>query len=132
MSDLLELSLTISTDLAAVRAILRDYATAFGMAAKRVELLVLAVNEAVTNVLDHGGAGGRLTARAEGQGILVEVVDDGGTLRAEHLRRQPAANPTSGMGLFVIRTVCDRVDLDHPGGHSRLRLYMDFAGPVTV
>ncbi|MEW9550477.1 ATP-binding protein [Nonomuraea sp. NPDC050783] len=131
MSDLLELSIPITTDLAAVRALVRDYALAFGMVAQRVELLILAVNEAVTNVLDHGGGGGTLTARGDEQGIVVEIVDDGGTLRPEHLRQTPEPNPTSGMGLYVIRTVCDRVVLDHPDGRSRLRLYMGHSGPTA-
>jgi anti-sigma regulatory factor (Ser/Thr protein kinase) len=131
LSDLLELSLPAGTDLAAVRAVLRDHALTSGMTARRVELLVLAVNEAVTNVLDHGGEGGRLVARAGDKGMVVEILDEGGTLLPEHLRRLPARNPTSGMGLFIIRSVCDRVDLDHPDGHSRLRLYMDYAGPTA-
>jgi anti-sigma regulatory factor (Ser/Thr protein kinase) len=126
LGDSLGLSISIGTDLAAVRKLVRDYAIASGMPPQRTELLVLAVNEAVTNVLDHGGAGGRLNASLDRLGITVEVVDNAGTLRREHLCQTPEPHPTRGMGLYVIRRVCDRVELDHPDGRSRLRLFMGF------
>ncbi|GAA3582937.1 hypothetical protein GCM10022419_075840 [Nonomuraea rosea] len=129
MGDSLGLSISISADLAAARNLVRDYATAAGMPADRADLLALAVNEAVTNVLDHGGEGGTLNACVDGPGITVEVVDNAGVLRSEHLHRTPGPHPTRGMGLFVIRRVCDRIQLDHPDGRSRLRLFMGFSAP---
>ncbi|MFC4123107.1 ATP-binding protein [Nonomuraea zeae] len=129
LGDSLGLSISISADLAAARDLVRDYATSAGMPADRVDLLVLAVNEAVTNVLDHGGQGGTLSACADGTGVVVAVVDNAGLLRSEHLHRPMEAHPTRGMGLYVIRRVCDHIRLDHPDGRSRLRLFMGFSAP---
>ncbi|MFD0474393.1 ATP-binding protein [Nonomuraea thailandensis] len=49
----------ISTDLGRLRDLVSAYAVAGGLRGERLMDLVLAVNEAVTNVLDHGGAAAR-------------------------------------------------------------------------
>ncbi|MEV0618936.1 ATP-binding protein [Nonomuraea sp. NPDC050404] len=116
----------ITGDLALLRRQLRDFAAVAGLSGTRLYDLVIAVNEAAGNVLDHGGAG-TLTARADEAGVQVDIVDDAGTLTADHLRLSPDPDSHHGYGLNVIRRLCDEVTLDHPGGHSRLRLRIDYA-----
>ncbi|MEV4178960.1 anti-sigma factor antagonist [Nonomuraea sp. NPDC049709] len=127
--DSLTLHCPITADLALLRARLRDFATIAGLSGPRLDDLIIAVNEATGNVLVHGGAG-TLTARADAVGVQVDVIDDAGTLTAGHLDRMPDPATHHGFGLYVIRKLCDEVQLDHPAGRSRLRLSMRYA-PAT-
>ncbi|QYC38190.1 Serine-protein kinase RsbW [Nonomuraea coxensis DSM 45129] len=124
------MTLPIDADLAGIRQAVRRFAEEAGLAGERLQNLVLAVNEAVTNVLDHGAGTGSVHLSRAGQGVRVQIVDPAGRLRPADLDRSPPWPPTHGMGLWVIRQVCDEVRLDHPEGHSRLELYMA-CRPVT-
>lgn len=121
----LEFQAPINGDLASLRALVRRVAMKAGLSDERTDLVVLAVNEAVTNVLDHAGGDGTLSVHSDEHGLTISVTDNAGTLQAEDLHNPPRPNPTRGMGLWVIRRVCDRVTLDHPDGRSRLRLFID-------
>jgi anti-sigma regulatory factor (Ser/Thr protein kinase) len=127
MSDEVQLSLRIDRDLAALRWRVNEFAMQAGLTGRRLQDLVLAVNEAASNVLEHGGESGTLLAGADEHGVWIDVIDGAGGLTAEHLYRlggelPPAAS--SGYGLWLIRRLCDEVHLDHPDGCSRLRLHM--------
>src|SRR5262245_7150734 len=74
----------ISADLERIRGVVRGHARQAGLSEERLEDLVLAVNEAVTNVLDHGGATGTVTTRVGPGVVTVEITDHAGTLSAEH------------------------------------------------
>jgi anti-sigma regulatory factor (Ser/Thr protein kinase) len=119
-----ELRCPISPNLGYLRDLVRIHGQHHGLTGERLEDLVIAVNEAVTNVLDHGGRAGLITARGHQHGITVEVLDVGGRLTAEHLAAA-AADPTgsSGFGLWVIQTLCDEVTLEHTGSGSLLSLH---------
>ncbi|MFI7697860.1 ATP-binding protein [Nonomuraea sp. NPDC049480] len=121
----LEFHVPINGDLASLRALVRELAMKTGLSDERTDLVVLAVNEAVTNVLDHAGGDGILHARSDHHGLTITVTDSAGALQARDLHNTPHPNPSRGMGLWVVRRVCDRVTLDHPDGHSRLRLFID-------
>jgi anti-sigma regulatory factor (Ser/Thr protein kinase) len=132
MSGQFELRCPITYDLGLIRGLVRLFAQHAGLSGGRLENLTLAVNEAVTNVLDHAGAAGTVTATSDDSGVTVEVVDLAGALLPEHLTTTHV-DPTSshGFGLWVIRCVCDEVTLDHPGGHTRLRMSMHYKPPVA-
>lgn len=121
----------IDDRLTALRARVRAYAVAAGFAGQRLDDLVIAVNEAVDNVLDHGGGTGTITVRREPDGVTVEIVDDAGRLTQEHLRRPPNRAGSRGFGLSIISRLCDQVVLDHPGGRSRLSLYLRRSAPAS-
>ncbi|MFC4121573.1 ATP-binding protein [Nonomuraea zeae] len=115
----------ITPDLALLRSQLHTFAIHAGLADDRAADLIIAINEAAANVLDHGAGTGVVTARHDSDGIWVEVVDPGGTLTADHLfLPAPSANALRGMGLRIIRRLCDEVIVDHPDGHSRLRIHL--------
>jgi serine/threonine-protein kinase RsbW len=126
-----ELRCRIDDRLPALRGRVREYAVAAGFAGQRLDDLVIAVNEAVDNVLDHGGGTGMLTVRREPGGVSVEIVDDLGLLTEEHLRRRPDPGGFRGFGLSIISRLCDQVVLDHPGGRSRLSLYIRRSTPAS-
>ncbi|WP_052423111.1 ATP-binding protein [Nonomuraea candida] len=124
MSAEFELRCPISPDLGYIRGLVRLHGRHHGLSGERLDDLVTAVNEAVTNVLDHGGRAGLVTARAHEQGVSVEVLDIGGRLTSEHLRAarvDPAG--ASGFGLWIIQHLCDQVTLEQTGLGSLLRLH---------
>ncbi|GAA2214232.1 hypothetical protein GCM10009850_096970 [Nonomuraea monospora] len=115
----------IDADLARLRALVSTQASAAGLRGERLVDLVLAANEAITNVLDHGGGTGTLTIRTRPGAITVQVEDAAGHLTRDHLARArigPAAS--RGYGLWLIQRLCDQVELHHAGGGSLLSLTM--------
>ncbi|GAA3200616.1 ATP-binding protein [Nonomuraea roseoviolacea] len=119
----------ITADLSMLRRRIEAFAAAAGLAAERLDDLVLAVNEAADNVLEHGAGSGRIVARADSSSVWVEIIDPAGTLSEGHLYRHGDGLPPAalrGYGLWMMRRLCDRVVLDHPDGHARLRLYMRY------
>ncbi|MFI6179171.1 ATP-binding protein [Nonomuraea sp. NPDC051191] len=118
-----ELRCPISADLAFIRDLVRLHGHHSGLSGERLEDLVLAVNEAVTNVLDHGGSAGLVTAVRDPIGVCVEILDTAGRLTPDHLDAA-GVDPTAshGFGLWVIRQLCDSVALERTGPGSRLRL----------
>ncbi|SDL76156.1 Anti-sigma regulatory factor (Ser/Thr protein kinase) [Nonomuraea jiangxiensis] len=109
----------------------RSHARHGGLKGERLEDLVIAVNEAVTNVLDHGGGDGTVTVRVCPGVVTVEVTDVAGVLSADHLR-SAQVDPTAshGFGLWVIQRLCDKVRLDQTGHGSRLSLSMCVSSAV--
>nr|WP_217370433.1 ATP-binding protein [Nonomuraea antri] len=129
MSGEPSLRFPITRDLGLLRDVLTRRAAAAGLTGARLDDLVLAVNEAADNVLDHGGGTGTLVIGSDEHGVCVEVIDPAGTLTAAHLFMHGASPPpvaTRGYGLWLIRQLCDETVLDHPGGCSRLRLHMRY------
>ncbi|WP_219519406.1 ATP-binding protein [Nonomuraea ceibae] len=124
----LTLRCPITGDLARLRMLLRDYAAITGLSGQRLDDLLLASHEAAVNVLEHGGVG-VLAARADAWGVHVDITDAAGTLTADQLNGAFGVAETAGAGvngLYLIGRLCDAVELDHPGGHSRLRLHMRY------
>ncbi|MGW4802449.1 ATP-binding protein, partial [Nonomuraea sp. NPDC004297] len=123
MVDEFELRCPITADLGRIRRLVRLHGRHNGLAEQRLEDLVLAVNEAVTNVLDHGGQTGTVTARSADGLVVVDVLDSGGRLTREHLAAADLAHATtSGYGLWVIQYLCDEVVLERTGQGSLLSL----------
>ncbi|MGW0810617.1 ATP-binding protein [Nonomuraea sp. NPDC002799] len=120
-----ELRCPISADLELMRGLVRAHAHRGGLRDERLEDLVIAVNEAVTNVLDHGAAVGMVIVRSGADAIVVDIVDFAGRLSDEHLAAAKV-DPTSsgGFGLWVIQHLCDHVELEQSEQGSRLRLRM--------
>ncbi|MFI7701063.1 ATP-binding protein [Nonomuraea sp. NPDC049480] len=120
-----EVCCPVSPDLGSIRDLVRMHAQRGGLRGERLEDLVLAVNEAVTNVLDHGGAAGLITARGHSGGFTVEVLDVAGRLTAEQVA-SARIDPTRshGFGLWVIQHLCDEVTVVQTDLGTLLRLRM--------
>ncbi|WP_188195604.1 ATP-binding protein [Nonomuraea sp. SYSU D8015] len=123
MSDAFELRCPVSDDLAFIRDLVRFLGEHSGLCGERLEDLVLAVNEAVTNVLDHGGKAGIITVRRTDDGVTVEIRDLADRLSHDHLAGAHV-DPTAsgGFGLWVIQHLCDRAVVERTEMGSLLRL----------
>jgi anti-sigma regulatory factor (Ser/Thr protein kinase) len=98
----------------ALRAAVAAHAADFGTPERRVEDLVVIANELASNAVRHGGGGGRLLLWRNATAVHCRV-SDGGPGMAEPdtmgtRRAAPAA--TGGRGLWIVRRLCDRLDVD--------------------
>ena len=108
-----------------VRLAMRRWLTEAG--ADHVDDVVLAVNEAVANAIEHarvqapGSADPETVATAlrdDGIVLTAEVIDTSFRLRVvdQGTWRSNEPDPRRGRGLAIVRSVMDTVDLDHGAG----------------
>jgi anti-sigma regulatory factor (Ser/Thr protein kinase) len=112
----------ITSDLAVLRERVSSFGTGAGLSGQCLLDLVIAANEAATNVLQHGGGSGILTAWCDEVGVSLEFVDAAGTLTDAHLDTGPEPAVGQGSGLWLIRRLCDEVSLERVAGMARLHL----------
>jgi anti-sigma regulatory factor (Ser/Thr protein kinase) len=98
-----------------------------GMAAERVNDLVLAVNEAAANSVRHGGGNGILRMWEQDDEQVCEVKDRGLVDNPLVGRRAPARDGNGGWGLYMAHQVCDLVQLRSSGEGTVVRLHMRLA-----
>ena len=106
-----------------VRRLVSTFAAQCGADDQKIADVVLAANEAASNVVLHayGNDGGPLRIRgwqAE-HGLTIEVSDNGTPVA------KPASGRVGGLGLDLIGKVCDEVDVEGPGEYGT-RLEMTF------
>ena len=119
-------------DLGEVRRFVRDRLTAFGADPEAAYDIVVAVDEAVTNILRYGyqGAPGQIELEVLQQGDAVQII-----LRDEAPGFDPGQAPTpdtslplekrpiGGLGIHLIRTIMDQViHRERPNGGNELTL----------
>ena len=122
--------------LCAVRAALGEVAVVFGFKDAEVRSIVLAVDEALANVIRHAYQGAfdrpiqvsfyRGQVKAEGaarDALKIQIVDRGVPVKHERLvgRSLDDIRP-GGLGLHFIRETMDSVTFRHAGGRNYLRL----------
>jgi anti-sigma regulatory factor (Ser/Thr protein kinase) len=100
-----------SGDLPAVRLLVAEAAVSWGLAADRVEELVLAASELATNSVQHGGGEGTVSVWRDFGGGVLEFSDAGHLDDPLAGRRPPTADPDGGRGLYLVNQLCDLVQL---------------------
>jgi len=115
-----------------VRAFVEQAGTALGVVGPVLGDLVLAVDEAVTNITLHGygNADGDVEMRmhADGDAVVIRILDrarrfDPDDIEAPRLDTPLQDRPAGGMGMYLIRQVTDRAEfLPRPGGGNEIRL----------
>jgi serine/threonine-protein kinase RsbW len=112
------------SDLARARLAALRLADEHGLGGERAADLVIVVNEAVANVVLHGGGRGRLRLWREGVTLLCEVRDSGPGLPSRYLAKpDPPVPPTpGGWGIWVIRRLADRVAITTGPGGTAVRI----------
>jgi anti-sigma regulatory factor (Ser/Thr protein kinase) len=122
----------ITHDLAALRECVHAFGIGAGLTGQRLRDLVFVANEATTNVLQHGGAGGALIAWSDDVGVSLEVVDAAGALSEADLSLEPDLAVGHGVGLPLIQHLCDEVSLEGVTGSVRLRLRLHRRAQATA
>lgn len=109
--------------LADLRGFAAHHAREIGLAPERLDALLVSVVEAATNTLVHGAGRGTCRIWNTDTELLCDITDPAATLDpalAGYL--PPAANHPGGRGLWIIRQLCDAVDIRTTGAGSTIRL----------
>jgi anti-sigma regulatory factor (Ser/Thr protein kinase) len=119
-------ALDVTPDLARVRRFVRERAAGL-LARARLDALLLAVNEAATNALVHGGGRGVLRTWVDDEDFVCEVADAGRLDDPLAGRRTPDTRARGGRGMWLINQLCDLVELHAGRSGTTLRLHMALA-----
>ncbi|GAA0802720.1 anti-sigma factor RsbA family regulatory protein [Spirilliplanes yamanashiensis] len=119
--------LPVDATVAGLRETLRTRAQREGwLGEQRLEELVLALSEITTNGVRHGGGLRGLSVWVTDRSVVCEVTDGGGAPLdplAGYL--PPRRGAIGGMGLWLVRQVCDAVEIVAAGGVTRVRFAVD-------
>jgi anti-sigma regulatory factor (Ser/Thr protein kinase) len=110
--------------LGAVRDLVATQAIAAGLSHSRAGDLVLAVNEAATNSVLHGGGQGVLRVWCESDAVICEVGDQGSIVAPLAGRKAPPHGNVGGHGLWLCNQLCDLVQIRAFSGGGVVRLHM--------
>jgi len=120
---------TYRSDLSQVRALVLKQAREAGLAEGRANDLVLAVSEVAANTLRHTLSSGTLAIWHDEDEVVCEIHDEGtitDPLAGVH-KPSPAAN--GGHGLWIVRQVCDLVELTSDATGTTVRMHMSLRAP---
>jgi anti-sigma regulatory factor (Ser/Thr protein kinase) len=118
-------SLTFTTDLAEVRALVRRCTKEAGLSEKRAIDLVIAVGEVAANTVQHAQTAGTLDIWHDDGEIICQITD-AGVIRDPHPgSRRPHPSATAGYGLWMVNQVCDKVDLHSDENGTTIRMHMN-------
>jgi anti-sigma regulatory factor (Ser/Thr protein kinase) len=120
---------TYRTDLSKVRALVMQQARAAGLTEGRANDLVLAVSEVAANTLRHTDSSGTLVIWHDPSEIVCEIHDEGKITDPNAGQRRPAADATGGHGLWLVRQVCDLVELRSDATGTTIRMHMKIKPP---
>jgi anti-sigma regulatory factor (Ser/Thr protein kinase) len=119
------MSFSYTTDLAAIRAVVHRYAIKAGLSEARAIDLVLAVSEVAANTVQHAKSPGSLQIWYDEREIVCQIHDEGFITDPQAGRRKPSVDDRGGHGLWIVRQVCDRVDIRSDESGTTIRLHMN-------
>jgi anti-sigma regulatory factor (Ser/Thr protein kinase) len=119
------MSFTFTTDLSAVRALVRRRAREAGLSEARAVDLVLAVSEVAANTLRHAKSPGTLEVWHDVDEIVCQIQDKGIITDPLAGRRRPNTDAMGGHGLWLVNQVCDLVEMRSDESGTTIRLHMD-------
>jgi anti-sigma regulatory factor (Ser/Thr protein kinase) len=111
-------------ELADVRDFVRRHALMSGLSAHRAEDLALAASEVAANTLRHTHDSGRVRIWAQQDELICEFHDTGTIGDPQAGQVKPAVDAGGGLGLWVVRQVCDAVDIQSGPAGTTVRLRM--------
>src|SRR3954447_546562 len=113
--------------LAAVRGFAERRAARAGLAERRKNDVVLAVNEVATNSVLYGGGHGVVRSWRQGTSLIFEVTDRGRIQEPLVGRKRPALGKPGGRGLWLVNQVCELVQVRSSAAGTIVRLHMSLA-----
>jgi anti-sigma regulatory factor (Ser/Thr protein kinase) len=119
------MSYTYTTDLAAIRAVVHQYAIQAGLTDARAIDLTLAVSEVAANTVKHAKSPGSLNIWYDRKEIVCQVHDEGVITDPLAGRREPSLDAQGGHGLWIVNRVCDQVDIHSDETGTTIRLHMN-------
>jgi anti-sigma regulatory factor (Ser/Thr protein kinase) len=120
---------TYRSDLAQVRTLVLQHARQAGLPEDRANDLMLAVSEVAANTLRHTRSAGTLAIWSNADEIICEVHDQGTITDPEAGTHKPAPDASGGHGLWIVRKVCDLVELTSDGNGTTVRMHMALRPP---
>lgn len=112
-------------DLSAVRHRVAEAAAGLGLPPDRVQRLVFAVNEVATNAVQHGEGTGTVAVRRAGRRVVCDVTSTGGDGAPWYLGYlPPAPGQPRGHGMWVVRQLCDLLEVHSDEQSTIVRLHM--------
>jgi anti-sigma regulatory factor (Ser/Thr protein kinase) len=120
---------TYRSDLSQVRALVLKHAREAGLAEGRANDLVLAVSEVAANTLRHTQSSGTLAMWHDDDEVVCEIHDEGTIADPLAGSRRPAPDANGGHGLWIVRQVCDLVELTSNATGTTVRMHMALRPP---
>jgi serine/threonine-protein kinase RsbW len=125
-SGALQLEIRATADrLVYIRQRLSAWLRPFGLPDSTAHDIVLAVDEACTNAIEHAYAGDagaiRIDAALADSQLTVEVADSG-------MWRESAQKRTRGRGLLIMEAVSERLEVDTSDSGTTVRMRFGLAG----
>ena len=120
---------TYRSDLSQVRALVLRHAREAGLAEGRANDLVLAVSEVAANTLRHTRSPGTLAIWHDEDEVVCEIHDAGTITDPSVGRRKPPPGASGGHGLWLVRQVCDLVELTSDASGTTVRMHMALRQP---
>jgi anti-sigma regulatory factor (Ser/Thr protein kinase) len=124
-SERVETRVVGTGELAEMRAFVRGAAAREGLSADRLDDLVLAANEVVTNSLRYGGQTCRVAMWRAGDSVVCEVRDPGRIRDPLVGRLAPPPTATTGRGLWLANHLCDLAQIRSSQDGTVVRLFVD-------
>jgi anti-sigma regulatory factor (Ser/Thr protein kinase) len=121
----------IDEDLSALRDRLEYHAVRAGMRGERLDDLLLVTNEAVINILEHGGGKGTLAIWQDETYLTVDVTDTLGLLTPWYVPSERPTGTVRGFGLWLMNQLCDEFTIEQVEEGSRVRLRMRLGRPAA-
>lgn len=113
-----------SGHLGRARAFVRGAAGALRVDPDRVDDMVLAVNEAVTNSIRFGGGRAELAVFPEGNAVVCDVRDEGRITDPLVGRIAPLPGATDGRGMWLVNQLCDLVQIRSGTDGTAVRVFV--------
>ena len=120
---------TYRSDLSQVRALVLRHARQAGLTEGRANDLVLAVSEAAANTLRHTRSAGILAIWHDDEEVVCEIRDEGTITDPLVGKSKPPPGASGGHGLWLVRQVCDLVELTSDASGTTIRMHMALRPP---
>jgi len=113
-----------TTNLSEVRALAEKHARVAGLPDHRIVDFVIAVSEVAANTVQHARSQGSMKIWSDADEIVCEIRDAGVMTDPLAGREPPSADAGGGYGLWLVRQICDRVDLHSDETGTVVRLHV--------